>query len=56
MLGRSFTNVTELNREALEWCHYQNTKYHKSIDMIPQNEHEKRCSTEVKILQKKIMN
>lgn len=52
LLGRSFTNVTELNREALEWCHYQNTKYHKSIDMIPQNEHEKRCSTEVKIVQK----
>ena len=44
LAGRCFTNVTDLNYEALEWCAKQNSSWHKSIDMIPQTEHDKECS------------
>lgn len=43
LAGRTFVNVTDLNDKALEWCYRQNCAYHKSIDMVPQSEHEKEC-------------
>lgn len=43
MAGRVFSNVTELNQEALRWCERQNRIYQKAVDSIPQKEHVERC-------------
>lgn len=48
----SFTNVTDLNIKALEWCTKQNFSCHKSIDMTPQTEHDKECSKVLVTLEK----
>ena len=37
-------DIQDLNIKALEWCAKQNSSWHKSIDMIPQTEHDKECS------------
>ena len=44
LAGRTFWNVTDLNESALEWCQKQNTKYHRSLDSIPEKNHLKECS------------
>ena len=33
--GRVCSNITELNYQALAWCHEQNSRYHKAIDCVP---------------------
>lgn len=52
LAGRCFTNVTDLNTKALEWCAKQNNSWHKSIDMVPQQEHDKECSKVLVTMQK----
>ena len=41
--GRTFSNITELNIQALEWCRRQNGRYHRSIDCIPDEKHQLHC-------------
>lgn len=43
MAGRVFSNVTELNQEALRWCERQNSIYQISVDCIPEKEHGECC-------------
>ena len=43
MAGRIFSNVTELNHEALRWCERQNGIYQKAVDCIPEREHGESC-------------
>ena len=43
LAGRTFHNMTDLNRQALEWCHAQNNLYHKAVDGVPEILHTKRC-------------
>ena len=47
LAGRSFHNLTDLNKAALEWCQDQNSKYHKEIDDIPDMLHASRCGSVV---------
>lgn len=39
--GRSFMNVTDLNEQALKWCHEENSRMHKGLGVIPEVEHGK---------------
>ena len=43
LAGRLFSNVTELNIQALIWCRNQNSRYHRSIDCVPDEKHQKSC-------------
>jgi hypothetical protein len=41
--GRVCSNITELNYQALAWCHEQNSRYHKAIDCVPEEKHQRSC-------------
>ena len=41
--GRCFVDITQLNREALQWCHKQNNRYHQCVDCTPQQRHAEAC-------------
>ena len=43
LAGRLFSNVTELNIEALRWCNRQNSRYHRAVDCVPQEKHTASC-------------
>ena len=43
MAGRVFTNITDLNYQAIRWCDVQNRKYHRCVDCIPHEEHLEKC-------------
>ena len=43
LAGRTFSNITELNIQALDWCRRQNTKYHRSVDCVPEEKHMRSC-------------
>jgi len=43
LAGRIFTNVTELNYQALQWCNTQNGKYHRAVDCVPMERHKGSC-------------
>ena len=43
ILGRTFSNVTELNIQALSWCRRQNNRYHRAIDCVPDEKHQGSC-------------
>ena len=43
LAGRFFSNVTDLNMEALRWCRRQNDRYHRSVDCIPEEKHQRSC-------------
>lgn len=45
--GRQFWNFSDLNDAALEWCHSQNSRYHKEIDNIPEMLHSNSCSRKI---------
>lgn len=47
LTGRVFMNLTDLNREALEWCNEQNTAYRKFLDDVPFNVHGNKCSSKL---------
>lgn len=42
--GRCFANITELNREALQWCEVQDSRYHQCVDCIPVEAHADQCN------------
>ena len=44
LADRVFYNVTDLNRQALEWWHAQNNIYHRVVDGMPQQLHDAACS------------
>lgn len=50
LAGRSFWNISDLNRAALEWCEKQNSIYHKAIDGVPRDIHYTKCAEVVRIL------
>ena len=50
LAARTFSNVTDLNYEALRWCREQNSSYHRAIDCIPSNEHSLHCMSVARVL------
>ncbi len=51
LVGRIFWNVTDLNRAALQWCNEQNNTYHRSTVGVPQEQHLRQCSTQLRMLE-----
>jgi transposase len=51
IVGRLFSNVTELNIQALRWCNAQNTRYHKAVDCVPDEKHQRCCWQVARILE-----
>ncbi len=43
MPGRFFSNITELNYQALSWCRAQNGRYHRAVDCVPEETHRRDC-------------
>ncbi len=52
LIDRMFSNITDLNWQALEWCNYQNNVYNKAIDGVSQQIHMANCTTELRELPK----
>ena len=50
IVGRVFTNITDINFQAKEWCDSHNDMYHRSLDLIPSEAHHKACLSIAKIL------
>ncbi len=50
LVDRVFSNVTDLNWQALDWCNLQNTIYHRAIDGVPQQIHTGSCAVELREL------
>lgn len=51
LVGRTFWNLTDLNRAALKWCNDQNRTYHKSIDAVPLEVHIDQCGSSLQKLE-----
>lgn len=51
LVDRVFCNVTDLNWQALEWCNWQNSVYHKVVDGVPQKIHSETCAKRLRTLQ-----
>lgn len=47
LAGRTFYNITDLNRRALEWCETQNGVFHKSVLGVPRELHSRLCTAKV---------
>ena len=43
MAGRVFGTITDLNFEAQAWCDRQNGRYHRCVDCVPHDEHQRKC-------------
>ena len=43
LVDRAFSNITDLNWQALDWCNYQNNLYHRATDSVPQQVHMTNC-------------
>ena len=52
LIDRVFSNVTDLNWQALEWCNRQNGIYHRAVDGVPQQLHLSLCGERLKELPK----
>ena len=50
LVDRVFSNISDLNWQALEWCNRQNGIYHRAIDGVPQQLHTERCVERLKEL------
>ena len=52
LVGRVFSNITDLNWQALDWCNRQNNVYHRTVDGVPQQIHMENCAAHLRGLQK----
>ena len=43
LAGRTFTELTDLNYDAIRWCNIQNATYHRAVDCIPNDKHFAKC-------------
>lgn len=41
--GRAFTEITDLNYEALKWCNRVDGVYHRAVDCVPSDKHASLC-------------
>lgn len=52
--GRVFTELTDLNYDALSWCNRQNAIYHRAVDCIPNDRHNSVCIKVAPLLEETI--
>lgn len=51
LAGRTFWDITDLNRAALNWCNLQNNIYRKATAMVPQEQHYTKCIETIRALE-----
>lgn len=51
LTGRTFWDITDLNRAILNWCNLQNNTYRKAADMVLQEQHYIKCIETVRSLE-----
>lgn len=49
--GRIFTTITDLNYQALNWCNRHNTRYHRAVDCVPDDKHQRCCWSVASVLE-----
>lgn len=49
--GRIFTEITDLNYEAIRWCKNQNGCYHRAVDCVPDDKHSAVCMKYAAVLE-----
>lgn len=54
LAGRPFTNITDMNYQARQWCQEQNGRYHRAVDRVPAEEHARHCMAAASLLKKDI--
>lgn len=54
LVGRVFSELTDLNYEALNWCNRQNALYHRAVDCIPNKKHTSFCLKKAPLLEETI--
>ena len=52
--GRIFTELTDLNYEAIRWCDTQNSVYHRAVDCIPVQKHAALCMQHASVLEETV--
>ena len=52
--GRVFSEITDLNYEAIRWCNTQNSIYHRAVDCIPNDKHTMFCMKNASVLEESI--
>jgi transposase len=52
--GRIFTELTDLNYEAIRWCNNQNNVYHRAVDCVPVQKHADLCMQRASVLEETI--
>lgn len=51
LAGRTFFNVTDLNRQAMYWCEKQNNVFHKATFGVPHDIHVSACAEKLSLLE-----
>ena len=51
LVGRVFWNVTDMNRQALEWCNKQNSVFHRAVGGVPHEMHMGTCAEHIRALE-----
>ena len=49
--GRIFTEITDLNYQAINWCDRADGIYHKAVDCVPSDKHAMACMKRASILE-----
>ena len=52
LVDRVFSNITDLNWQALDWCNHQNNLYHRATASVPQQVHMTNCVVQLHELPK----
>ena len=51
LVGRKFTDLTDLNSQASAWCAYQGGRYRRAVDCVPRDEHLHSCMRKARELE-----
>ena len=49
--GREFTEITDLNYQALNWCGRVDGTYHRAVDCVPSDKHAALCMKRASVLE-----
>ena len=54
LVGRTFFDVTDLNRQALYWCEKENNIFHKATFGVPHDIHVSACAEKLSLLENSV--
>lgn len=51
IVGRVFTEITDLNYQAINWCNLVDGAYHRAVDCVPSDKHAALCMKRARVLE-----